>query len=424
MNNWIDYFYSFILGAAMLLSAMGLWFVAIMPSTDAWSKKFFRCYFLVLLIGCSSTLFEFYIQYHQVPVAANYLFVILECLFLSMPLPMITLYLLHCCGENPHESRLFRIVLGLWAVYVAMLLSAPFIGGFSTITADGQYKNGPLYPLLLVPLVLSMLANFAGTIKRKDRLSHKEYLSFLVAIFPMTVAIILLMFADAYPIFDISFVISALSMYGLIQSNQIEQDMRHQQEIANQRTSIMVLQMRPHFIYNTMTSIYCLCNQDPQLARQVTKDFTTYLRKNFTAIASEEPIPFSSELEHTKAYLSVEQAQYKDSLSVDYDTPHTLFKLPPLTLQPIVENAVKHGRDMYSGPLHISVRTRKTDSGSEIIVEDNGRGYTAADENEPHIALNNIRQRLKVMCCGSLDIRSGDECGTVVTVTIPGSASD
>lgn len=95
MNNWIDYFYSFILGAAMLLSAMGLWFVAIMPSTDAWSKKFFRCYFLVLLIGCSSTLFEFYIQYHQVPVAAIYLFVILECLFLSMPLPMITLYLRH-----------------------------------------------------------------------------------------------------------------------------------------------------------------------------------------------------------------------------------------------------------------------------------------------------------------------------------------
>ena len=181
----------------------------------------------------------------------------------------------------------------------------------------------------------------------------------------------------------------------------------------------MVLQMRPHFIYNTMTSIYCLCNQDPVKARQVVMDFTTYLRKNFTAIASSEPIPFSAELEHVRAYLAVEQAQYEDSLFVDYDTPHIRFRVPPLTLQPIVENAVKHGRDPYAGPFHISVRTRKTDSGSEITVSDNGRGFDPADDSGPHIALENIRQRLELMCGGSLVISPGDSGGTVVKVTIP-----
>ena len=183
----------------------------------------------------------------------------------------------------------------------------------------------------------------------------------------------------------------------------------------------MVLQMRPHFIYNTMTSIYCLCGQDPDLAKKVIMDFTSYLRKNFTAIASDTMIPFESELEHTRAYLAVEQAQYTDSLFVDYDTPHTFFRVPPLTLQPIVENAVVHGRDPFAGPFHISIRTRKTDSGSEIVVADNGSGFEPVDDSEPHLALNNIRQRLNIMCGGSLSITPNEDGGTIVTITIPDS---
>ena len=239
----------------------------------------------------------------------------------------------------------------------------------------------------------------------------------------MTAALFIHILIDVFAFIDISLALSALSMYGLILSDQIERNQRYQQEIAHQRASIMVLQMRPHFIYNTMTSIYCLCNQDPQKARQVVLDFTTYLRKNFTAIASADPIPFSAELEHVRAYLAVEKAQYEDSLFVEYDTPHTMFRVPPLTLQPIVENAVKHGRDPYAGPFHISIRTRKTDSASEITVSDNGSGYDPADDSEPHIALNNIRQRLEMMCGGELTITPNDGGGTVVRVTIPDSAA-
>lgn len=120
-----------------------------------------------------------------------------------------------------------------------------------------------------------------------------------------------------------------------IVSDQIIHNFHQQREIANQRASVMVLQMRPHFIYNTMMSIYYLCKQDADKAQQVTLDFTTYLRKNFTAVASEEAVPFKDELEHTKAYLAVEQAQHEDMLCVDYDTPHIDFKVPPLTLQPL-----------------------------------------------------------------------------------------
>lgn len=208
-------------------------------------------------------------------------------------------------------------------------------------------------------------------------------------------------------------------MFGLILSDNMEQYARQQQEIAHQRASVMVLQMRPHFIYNTMMTIYYLCKQDADKAQEVTLDFTEYLRKNFSAIASENTIPFADELKHTQTYLAVEQAQHEDNLFIEFDTPHTRFRVPPLTLQPLVENAVKHGMDIEGDPLHIYVKTRLTNSGSEIIVENDGHGFNPADDNEPHIALNNIRQRLEMMCKGKLKIAPREGGGTVVTVFIP-----
>ena len=130
-------------------------------------------------------------------------------------------------------------------------------------------------------------------------------------------------------------------------------------------------------------------------------------------------MPFKDELEHTRAYLAVEQAQFEDALLVSFDTPHTMFRVPPLTLQPIVENAVKHGMTSSSDPIHISVLTRKTDTGNEIIVENDGADFNPADDNEPHIALNNICQRLEMMCKGKLEIAPREGGGTVVKVTIP-----
>jgi sensor histidine kinase YesM len=87
-----------------------------------------------------------------------------------------------------------------------------------------------------------------------------------------------------------------------------------------------------------------------------------------------------------------------------------------------VENAVKHGIDLDSEPLRISIRTRDTDSGTEIIVEDTGPGFDPIKTEEPGIALNNIRQRLELMCGGSLTIVPNEGGGTVVTIKIPDSA--
>jgi len=419
MSRWSEVFYFSIISAALLLSMVGLWFTAVMPGIDRWGKRFFLCFFTVLMVCCFSGFIELILSHYPVPGAAISIVVFIELLSLSLPLPMLTAYMLHACGENTRSSRLFHAALGLLAVYFVVLASAPFNGVFSYATADNQDYRGPLFALLLLPLIAILLLNLWGAVRRRARMSHKAFLSFVIAQVPMTVALLVMLFVDALPLFDISYVLSALAMYSFILSDQIEQDLRLQREIAHERASVLVLQMRPHFIYNTLMSIHSLCSLDPQMAQQITMDFTNYLRRNFNAVASDSTIPFSTELEHTRAYLAVEQARYDDMLVVDYDTPFTRFRLPPLTLQPIVENAVKHGMDLDSDPLCISIRTRYTDVGTEIIVEDNGIGFDPSGESEPHIALKNIRQRLEMMCGGTLELTSREAGGTRVTIRVP-----
>ena len=213
--------------------------------------------------------------------------------------------------------------------------------------------------------------------------------------------------------------LAALIMFIFLLMYQIELYVKQCEQVAAQKANIAVLQMRPHFIYNTLTSIYFLCKKDPEKAQQVTLDFSAYLRNNLSAMAKEGDIPFKDELEHTKAYLAVEKVRFEGHLYVEFDTPHINFRVPPLTLQPLVENAIKHGLSMELEPLYISVYTRKTDKGSEIRVEDTGIGFTAVDKTTPHIALANIRDRIEMYSGGTLTIEPRKQGGTVVTIFIP-----
>ncbi len=193
-----------------------------------------------------------------------------------------------------------------------------------------------------------------------------------------------------------------------------------EEELRDARIQTMMNQIRPHFIYNTLTSIYVLCKDDPERAGRVVSDFTDYLQANFTAIAATEPASFEDELRHTKAYIAVESVLYGDRLCVEYDTKYLAFRLPPLTLQPLVENAVKHGLGGGQPYGHIMIRSRAENGCAVITVEDDGPGIgPESEDSEEHIGLANVRERLEIMCGGMLDAAPRMEGGTIVTVTIP-----
>lgn len=419
MINWMYIVDFSLFGALLTMMAIGIAFSAFMPGLGRWNKRYFIILFSLLFL-CTVTCFLALIFWEDPTMAvASRIVYLFEGLFLLTPIFMPMLFLLHCCGESIKNSLLFRIITGLLSIFIVILIVSQFTDFFYYVTPDNNYIRGPLWALWMSPIVFIMIFNIVGVFRRRKKLSKKVYIALLVYLLPMTAAIIVHIFIPVEIFVVFGMALLALIMFGLILSDNMEQYARQQQEIAHQRASVMVLQMRPHFIYNTMMGIYYLCDQDAQKAKQVTLDFTSYLRKNFAAIASDNTIPFTDELEHTRAYLAVEQAQFEDSLFVSFDTPHTLFRVPPLTLQPIVENAVKHGMRSCSDPIHISVITKKTDTGSEIIVEDDGPGFDPVDDNEPHIALNNICQRLEMMCKGKLEIVPRESGGTMAKVTIP-----
>ena len=419
MTGWIVNAAYAISGAMLVMMSIGIAFSAFMPALDRWNRRYFITFFSVLLIYAGIISIDMMIYDNPEMASLLRIIMILEYLCFSvltvMPMPL----LLHCCGEEQINSVLLRAEIMMWCVFCIMLLATQLCDMFYYVSSDNQYYRGPLFPLMISPLAVIMIINTAALIIKRKKISKRFFLALLIYILPTTILVILYMFAAVDLVVSFWVFLCALTMFALILTDNMKKYMHQQREIANQRANVMILQMRPHFIYNTMMGIYYLCGQDSQKAKQVTLDFTTYLRKNFDALASEDTVPFKDELEHTRAYLAVEKAQFEDSLFVSFDTPHTLFRLPPLTLQPIVENSVKHGMAASDDPIHITIVTRQTDTTSEIIVEDDGPGFGSVDNNEPHIALKNIRERLKLMCKGTLEISPREGGGTSVKVTIP-----
>lgn len=116
-----------------------------------------------------------------------------------------------------------------------------------------------------------------------------------------------------------------------------------EKQLAEQHIDIMLSQVQPHFLYNSLGTIYHLCESDPESARKAIKHFSDFLRGNMDSLKKREPIPFGAELSHVTNYLYLEQQRFGDKLQVIYQIKTQDFLIPPLTLQPLVENAVQHG---------------------------------------------------------------------------------
>ncbi len=428
---WIDHLSYFLAGIMLMLTVMGMVLAGTMPGIERWNRRFFLFLFTALTLLITITTIDLIIYRSPGIPRVKAVVWYLESVLNSFPMFFFPFFLLHCCGERWQASRLIHANLLLWITYFVLLGVNQFTHLFYYAAQDGMFSRGPWYPLAIAPMDVMMLLNLAGVIRRRRLISGKYFRIFLIYLVPLSASMVVHTFLYIPMFFYVGLVISTFSMFAIILMDQVDQYLRQSQEIAAQRARITVLQMRPHFIFNTMMALYSLCGISPEKAQKVMLNFTTYLRKNFSAIASDHTIPFSEEIAHARAYLAVEEAMYEDSLLVEFDTPHTHFRVPPLILQPIVENAVKHGMDPdRPDPLQITVRTKETDSGWEIIVEDNGSGFrTPADDSpgsrasaddDPHIALDNIRQRLKMMCGGNITIMPRAEGGTVIQVTIPG----
>ena len=429
MAEWVHYFNLTAASGGLVSALLGFVIALTAPYVKRWERGYFCFMFSLLSAYIASDLVE---QASQYFLGADFAWlshagVFFELLFSVAIIPTLTAFLVRCSGENWRSSLLFRSAVAHYAIYVVILIAAQFTDAIYYLSIEDKcVYPGPFYPLLIIPPILMLALNFIGIMRRKSALSRRQ----LIAMAICTAVPLVCVFVQAL-FFGVSVLVvgtsaSSLAMLGLVLADQADAHIRQLEETAQRQAQIMSLQMRPHFIYNVMTSIYYLCAQDPARAQKVTLDFTDYLRANYDAVAQEGLVPFSKELEHTRAYLNVERARLEDGLVVDIDCPHMAFRLPPLTLQPLVENAVKHGADPELPPLHVRIATYEESDSSVVTVEDTGPGFEnpfssgspASEGAKPASALYNIRERLAA-CSSTLEIVPRRGGGTIAIVRVP-----
>lgn len=191
-------------------------------------------------------------------------------------------------------------------------------------------------------------------------------------------------------------------------------------QLTESRVSTMMSQIRPHFIYNTLGSIEQLCELNPPKAGELVHDFAKYLRGNFGELDNPKPILMSQEMEHVHHYINIESVRFPD-MTFLFDMNSNDFHIPALTIQPIVENAIKHGLMKLQKGGTIKVVSYETEESYCVTVEDDGVGFDTSlflDERK-HVGIRNIRGRLKAMVNGTLEIESMVGVGTKVIITIP-----
>lgn len=217
--------------------------------------------------------------------------------------------------------------------------------------------------------------------------------------------------------------VSCVLYYSVInKQNETMRTIKQEQEIANGRIAIMLSQIQPHFLYNTLSTIRVLCRRDPLKAEQATIQFTEFLRSNMDSLSADKPIAFEQELAHTKNYLNLEQIRFSNKLHVEYNIGPTLFRLPTLTLQPIVENAVRYGVTKRVEGGTVTIATSETDYAYLVVISDDGIGYDpmqTKEDGRTHVGISNVSMRLESMCNGKLTIVSQMGVGTTATIEIP-----
>lgn len=206
----------------------------------------------------------------------------------------------------------------------------------------------------------------------------------------------------------------------VIYRNEITENVTQKElEITQKNLQILRNQIQPHFIYNTLGIIRSLAKYDSKAAVKCIDNFSKYLKAHISTIQNNDLIPFEEELKNVRIYLSLVQIDYTDKIEIHYDLKVTDFFLPPLSLEPIIENAVNHGISREGGIL--TIRTYEENDRIMISVSDNG---TAGNEKEPYtpfhngIGLDNTRKRLELQCNGTLELTISDS-GAVANISLP-----
>ncbi|WP_408071893.1 sensor histidine kinase [Butyrivibrio sp. JL13D10] len=341
----------------------------------------------------------------------------------------------------------FYILLGFYSLYVTYYISRksgkkleirgfimPLIIIYSVfwvislfkgvvVTYEGHtFEKGALYFIGQVGGYSIMLLSLVYMIVYRQYLRNDNIFSLLSIVFFPIIGVGIRSFVPDLEVLPYSFCLSLIYMDNTFQYEQERLILEQEDKISRDRIKILLSQIKPHFLYNVLNSIYVLCEKDPEQAQEAIGRFSDYLRGNLRSIEHAECVPLRKEMEHVTNYLGLEKMRFRDKLTIKYDIRDEYFSLPALSVQLLAENAVKHGIHKKENGGTIRIESFSDKEYYYVVVEDDGVGFDPNDMDQGeglHIGIDNLRERLIAMCNGLLIIDSTKGVGTRAVIKIP-----
>ena len=317
------------------------------------------------------------------------------------------------------SAYLMRIVCGCYLVLVFLSM---FNGMLFQVDAHGNLTDGSYYWIawLIDPMIL--LIEILVVVHYRKNLSR--FGTIVMLNFGLVSLLTTGLQSIWYPVPELlACTLAILLMFMLFYWEMAKNLVENERELMQSQMSLAISQIQPHFLYNTLSTIAELCRKDSAMAEEVTNRFALYLRGNLEHMGDSFPVEFSKELKHVQTYLWIEKIRFQEELQVVYDIQTEDFIIPALTVQPLVENAVKHGMMGSENVCTITIRTKCVERGYQVIIEDDGCGFDpeqVKNDGRKHIGIESVRNRLRFMVGGILTVRSVIGKGTTVIIEIPG----
>lgn len=337
--------------------------------------------------------------------------------------PLLALLLLYITGEVKRKG-LVTIPLIINMVITAIDLAET--GIVYRFTEDHHYRGGPLSYL---PIYVEIFYVVLLAIYSVRCLSEKQKQKGIVVLFMAVIVFItqtlgaLGMESKYMPTIAAIEVLTYYYYLSAVEHGEtLEALAENRIKLEQNKNNLLLAQIRPHFINSNLAVIRSLCYEEPEKAVEMIDHFSEYLRENIKQIDDSRLVPFKDEMESVENYLYLEMQRFQDRVSIEEDLQVTDFYVPPLSIQTIVENAVRHGISMTGLKGTIWISTRKEENETLVIVKDNGKGFDPEQidfDGANHVGVKNVKDRYKRLLGGHVDIESKVGEGTVVTFHIP-----
>lgn len=349
------------------------------------------------------------------------------CVFALSDILLLLFHRYVCCYlfENDRQKKKnWRVIIVYFVGGLALLLVilSQFTHLYYYFDVENYYHRNPAYFVSLILPMIGMLLDMSLLIEYRKNINRDIFISMISYIALPLLAAVIMLFYYGISLINLAISISMILMFVVAMVEQNRNLASKEKEAADLRISMMLSQIAPHFIYNTLTAIRRMCVKDPEMAQETITEFADYLRGNLDSLNQREPIPFERELKHLKCYTSIEKKRFGDRLHVEYEINTEDFMLPALTVQPLVENAIKHGVCKKSGGGTVRIKTEERQGQIYITVSDDGVGFdpeAVETDGENHVGLKNVASRLKTMSEGHMEIISEAGKGTRVVIVFP-----